>query len=76
MGPVCGVSGAVAADRALRLLAGEHAATGTIVTYDGWRDRLREVPVHARSSCPLCGPQATIDAVDPARYRSPACGER
>ena len=46
MGPVCAVSGAIAADRALQLMAGERGA-GHIVTYDGLRDRL---PRGARES--------------------------
>ncbi|HZO11621.1 MAG TPA: ThiF family adenylyltransferase, partial [Polyangiaceae bacterium] len=72
-GPVCGVAGAVAADRALRLLAGDASASGRIVTYDGLRDRLREVPVRARASCPLCSSEAAISAIEPSRYMAEDC---
>ncbi|MEZ4440942.1 MAG: HesA/MoeB/ThiF family protein [Polyangiaceae bacterium] len=67
-GPVCGVSGALAADRALALLAGDPRARGQILTYDGTRDRLRAVGVRAREACPLCGPRALIGAVESSRY--------
>ena len=52
---MCGVAGALAADRAIRLLAGDDTVLGSIVTFDGRRDRLRAVPVRARRACPLCG---------------------
>jgi molybdopterin/thiamine biosynthesis adenylyltransferase len=67
-GPVCGVAGAIAADRALRLVAGDASAAGHVVTYDGLADRLRQVPVAARPDCPLCGAQPTIGAIDANRY--------
>lgn len=73
MGPVCAVSGAVAADRALRILAGTGDAFGHIVTYDGQRDRLREVGLGPRSDCPLCGRSATIGSIDPNRYMGKPC---
>lgn len=72
-GPVCGVAGAIAADRALRLLAGDAGATAEIVTYDGLRDALRAVPVAARSACPLCGGAPTIHSLDPSRYDAATC---
>lgn len=59
-GPVCGVAGALAADRALRLLAGDATAAGHVVTFDGRRDRLRAVTVTPRPSCPLCGERPSI----------------
>ena len=74
-GPVCGVAGAVAADRALRLLAGDASAVGSVVTYDGRRDLLREVPFRKRSACPLCGETRRIRAMDPTLYEGPGtCG--
>ncbi len=55
-GPVCGVAGALAADRALRLLGGEtDGVFGSIVTFDGRADVLRSVAVRPRPRCPLCG---------------------
>ncbi len=75
VGPVCGVAGAVAADRALRILAGDASAHGHIVTYDGLRDTLRSVPVPARPGCPLCGTERIIHAILASRYLAPAaCG--
>ena len=67
-GPVCGVAGAVAADRAIRILDGDRTAVGTIVTYDGLTDRLREIEVHPRANCALCGAEATIGTIDARRY--------
>jgi hypothetical protein len=70
---VCGVAGAVAAARALRILAGDASAFGAVVTYDGLRDRLREVPVSRRPACPLCGERRAIRALDAQRYEAPSC---
>jgi len=80
-GPVCGVSGAIAADRALRILAGDAGretpgpagAYGAIVTFDGLRDALRSVPVRARRDCALCGEPRTITDLDPTRYIARTC---
>jgi adenylyltransferase/sulfurtransferase len=75
VGPVCGVAGSVAADRALRILAGDASAHGHIVTYDGLRDALRSVPVPARPGCALCGPERAIHTILASRYLAPAaCG--
>ena len=73
VGPVCGVAGALAADRALRLLRGDASATGSIVTFDGRRDLLRAVAVRARPACPLCGDAPAIHDLDPGRYLPRAC---
>ena len=74
VGPVCGVAGAIAADRALRILAGDASAYGHIVTYDGRRDALRSVPVPARPGCALCGSERAIHSILASRYLAPACG--
>ncbi len=73
LGPVCGVAGSIAADRALRILEGDASAFGHVVTFDGERDRIRVVPVRGRDACPLCGPRPSIDALDPARYVAQPC---
>ncbi|MSP24879.1 MAG: HesA/MoeB/ThiF family protein [Myxococcales bacterium] len=73
VGPVCGVAGALAADRALRILAGDTSATGAITTYDGLADRLRQLPIAARADCPLCGASPTIRGVLAERYMPPEC---
>jgi adenylyltransferase/sulfurtransferase len=72
-GPLCGVAGALAADRALRLLAGDPSVLGSIVTFDGRRDLLREVRVRPRPACPLCGDAATVHDLDPERYQPRTC---
>jgi molybdopterin/thiamine biosynthesis adenylyltransferase len=72
-GPVCGVAGAIAADRALRLVRGDAASVGTIVTYDGRRDVLRAVPVRPREGCPLCSEPRALSSIDPRRYQPRAC---
>jgi adenylyltransferase/sulfurtransferase len=73
MGPVCAVSGAIAADRALALHGAHPGAVGHIVTYDGRRDQLREVPIHPRGDCPLCSEGATIGSIEPNRYMGAVC---
>jgi len=68
VGSVCAVAGALAADRALRLLEGDGSAGGHIVTYDGLSDRLRSVPIRARADCILCGRWSEVVAIDVERY--------
>jgi len=67
MGPVVGLAGALMADLALDVLIGA-PRYGTLYSYDGLRDLLREVPVTRRPSCPLCGTAATISAIDELCY--------
>ena len=73
VGPVCAIAGAVAADRALRLLSDDASVLGRLVTYDGHSDALREVNVHARAGCALCGGGAWIRSIDASRYVHEAC---
>jgi molybdopterin/thiamine biosynthesis adenylyltransferase len=73
VGPVCGVAGAIAADRALRILVEDDSAYGSIVTFDGLRDVLRSVPVRARAGCELCGAPRAINAITPDRYDAARC---
>jgi len=73
MGPVVGFCGALMADLALRVLAGDATAFGSLYTYDGQRDRLRQVTVPPRSDCPLCGSTPTISDLSEARYTAPSC---
>jgi molybdopterin/thiamine biosynthesis adenylyltransferase len=68
MGPVVGFAGALMADLALRQLSGDASATGTLFTYDGKSDRLREVKVPARPGCALCGKNPSISRVEESRY--------
>lgn len=69
-GPVCGVAGAIAADRAIRILSSDWTAAGAIVTYDGRRDVLRQARIAARRDCPLCGEPRRILSIDPTRYEA------
>lgn len=72
MAPVVGIGGALMAELALRYLAGQ-PSTRHLFSYDGKSDRLREVPVSARPTCPLCGPKATIDEIIETRYIEGLC---
>jgi molybdopterin/thiamine biosynthesis adenylyltransferase len=71
LGPVVGLAGALMADLALDTLVGA-ARFGTLYAYDGLRDRLREVRVEPRATCPLCGPRASISALDELCYTAVA----
>ena len=55
------------ADLALDALVGE-PRLGILFSYDARADRLREVPVTPRAGCALCGPQATISALEELCY--------
>lgn len=72
-GPVCGVAGALAADRALAILAGDASVFGRITTYDGLTDTLRSVRVAARAGCALCGEARAIDTIEASRYVTNVC---
>ena len=70
VGPMVGLAGALMADLALRQLVGE-PVEGSIFTYDGKRDRLRQVAVPPRPTCALCGSQQEISRVEESRYTAP-----
>lgn len=72
MGPVVGVVGALMADLALRWLTGDASAVGSIWSYDGKRDRLRDSAVPARPACPLCGQRQIAELIESA-YVSGIC---
>lgn len=73
LGPVVGFVGALLADRALDLLAGDEGRTGELVSYDGKRDHLRAVRVHPRAACPLCGENPLLREIEEFRYFNPTC---
>jgi molybdopterin/thiamine biosynthesis adenylyltransferase len=73
LGPVVGFCGALMADLALRVLSGDATAFGSLYTFDGRRDRLRQVPVAARANCSLCGTTPGITEISEARYTTPSC---
>ena len=68
LGPVVGVVGALAADLAIRHLAGADVA-GTLVTFDARASEpVRRRTVRARPDCPLCGAHPEIARIDVRRY--------
>lgn len=69
MGPVVGMLGAMMAELALRTLSGRDCH-GKLWTFDGLKDRLREVSVRPRAECPLCGSRPSIAQVQESRYVS------
>jgi adenylyltransferase/sulfurtransferase len=73
MGPVVGLCGALLADLALRVLGGDASAFGSLYTYDGQRDQLRQVSAARRPACPLCGSSPTIVEIEELRYTAPSC---
>ncbi|MDF3065920.1 MAG: Sulfur carrier protein adenylyltransferase ThiF [Polyangiaceae bacterium] len=73
MGPVVGLCGALMADLTLRVLQGDATAFGSLYTYDGQTDRLRQVPATRRSDCPLCGSAPSIRDLAESRYTNPSC---
>jgi molybdopterin/thiamine biosynthesis adenylyltransferase len=73
MGPVVGFCGALMADLALRVLSGDASVFGSLYTYDGERDQLRQVPAASRSTCPLCGSSPSIIDITESRYTAPSC---
>src|SRR5262249_9090226 len=68
MGPVAGLLGALMADLALRILVEDGPHFGTLLSYDGKLDQVREIPVTPRADCALCGTSATISELEQARY--------
>jgi molybdopterin/thiamine biosynthesis adenylyltransferase len=73
MGPVVGFCGALMADLALRVLSGDASAFASLYTFDGQRDRLREVPAAPRQDCALCGSAPSILDTTASRYTAPSC---
>lgn len=71
MGPVVGIVGAMLAELALRTLS-DRMPHGCLWSLDGQADTLREVSVHPRSDCPLCGEHASIREIEESRYSSDA----
>lgn len=74
MGPVVGVVGAMMAELALRTLRGR-SSLGMLWTFDGLKDRLRQVKIQTRPGCSLCGASPSIAQVHESRYlsSSPPC---
>jgi adenylyltransferase/sulfurtransferase len=55
LGPVGGITGAEQAARALALLGGKHEVLDRLWTYDGKRDRVREIELRRAPDCLGCG---------------------
>jgi len=70
-GPLVGVAGALLADLALGVLAGE-PRYGTLYTFDGLADRLRGIELGPRAGCSLCGASQRISRIDELCYRQPS----
>ncbi|HYP87745.1 MAG TPA: HesA/MoeB/ThiF family protein [Polyangiaceae bacterium] len=73
MGPVVGFCGALMADLALRVLQQDATVFGSLYTYDGHADRLRQVPAARRADCPLCGTSPSVLEIVESRYLTPSC---
>ena len=73
LGPVVGFCGALMADLALRVLSGDATAFGSLYTFDGRTDRLRQVSVAPRANCALCGSTPSITDITESRYTAPSC---
>jgi molybdopterin/thiamine biosynthesis adenylyltransferase len=73
VGPAVGVVGALLADLALDLLAGERLRLGQVLSFDGKRVTLRAARIHPRADCPLCGTEPTLLELERARYLAPSC---
>jgi molybdopterin/thiamine biosynthesis adenylyltransferase len=73
LGPVVGFAGALMADRALSVLLGDATLFGSVTSYDAKTDRAREFALAARTRCPLCGPEHSIDSIRYDRYTAPSC---
>lgn len=71
-GPVTTVVGSLLAADGLRLLAGDASRAGVLAAFDGRRNSFREVRLHRRAACPLCG-ERTLRALDPSRYAPARC---
>jgi molybdopterin/thiamine biosynthesis adenylyltransferase len=71
VGAALGVIGAVQADLALRMLAGDPAAAGTLFQFDGLRSVGRASHRYARPDCALCNAEHV--SIDRARYVSDGC---
>lgn len=76
LGPCVGFAGALLAELALEVLAGQ-SPYGVLFSYDGVRDQLRRVGVSPRPSCPLCGSQPAeagrIEKIEEERYTRQVC---
>lgn len=72
-GPVCGVSGGVAADAALRWLRGDKSLAGTVASFDGRTGKFRRISVSPRGDCTLCSEHAIIHDLQRGRYDGARC---
>lgn len=72
MGPVVGFCGALMADLALDLCHEDLSRCGSIWSFDGQKEALRETPLSARPDCALCGAAPRIESTDWHHYEGPA----
>lgn len=79
VGPLVGIVGALMAELAVRCLKGEdESVAGRIFSINAERkasrkESFRSQRLHARDSCNLCGPKASISDLSRNRYVAPSC---
>ena len=69
MGALAGTLGAMQANEVIRELLGiGESLSGRLLLFDSLASVFREVKVQADPACPLCGPQASLHALDEVDY--------
>lgn len=69
LGALCGVIGSIQAMEAIKRLAGVAGGLGgRLLVLDALEMQFRTLKLRKDPSCPLCGAQASIHAIDPERY--------
>ena len=74
LGALCGVIGSLQAMEAIKRLAGiASGLAGRLLVVDALTMTFRSLNLRKDPECPLCGPRATIRAIEPERYAG-GCG--
>ena len=74
MGALAGTMGSLQAVEVIKELLGiGESLSGALLLYDALGATVRKIKVKADPACPLCGPQATIRALESSAYREPVC---
>ena len=69
LGALAGTLGAMQASEVIKELLGiGESLSGRLVLYDSLAATFREVRIQADPACPLCGPQATLHALEDTDY--------
>ncbi len=73
LGALAGTLGAMQASEVIKELLGiGQSLSGRLVLYDSLAAQFREVRIQADPACPLCGPQASLHALDDVDYGADA----